>query len=61
MQRKSYFVAVHVIGVGVILDVEAERLVSRHHGQRLVVDVAGDASFRHPGNEIVAFGNVLPE
>ena len=61
MQRESHFVAVHVIGVGIILDVEAECLVCRHHGQRLVVDVAGDAPFRHPGNEIVAFGDVLSE
>ena len=61
VQRQGHFVDELVVGVGIVLDVEAQGLVGRHHRQGLVVDVAGHTSFGHLDDDFVAFLQALAE
>ncbi len=52
MKREGYFVNEMRIGVRDAGYVEAKIFIGGHHRQRLVVDVAGDAAFRHIHNDV---------
>ena len=47
VQRQCHLVYKQVVGIGVILDVKAQRLIRRHHRQRFIVHVTCDAPLRH--------------
>ena len=54
MQRQGDEVFIVVVSIGIVSDIEAHGLVGRHHGQGLIVDVAGHAPLRHPQDDLIA-------
>src|SRR5574344_2164980 len=61
MQRKSHLVLKLAVGIRIILDVKSKVLVCRHHRQRLIVNVAGYATFSHLANHLVAIFAILAQ
>ena len=61
MQRKRHLVAVLVIGIRIIRNIEPQRLIRRHHRKRFVMNVAGYAPLRHSDDDIVPLGDIPPQ
>lgn len=47
VERQGHLVLIEAVGVGVVLDVEAQGFVGGHQRKRLVVHVGGDVAFGH--------------
>ena len=47
MKREGDQVVIIVIGIRKVFDIPAQSFISRHHGQRFVMDIRHDAPLRH--------------
>ena len=61
MQGQRHLVLKLMVGIGIVLDVEAQRLIGCHHGQRFVVHVAGNLVAGHLRDNLVAECRILTQ